>query len=85
MLNTAEHKKKEQEQAILHHRDLTHNMNRTLKRPRETKTSLLVHSVGQTKAKVRPQSAAVHKPRSFKKTFAEMYDKEKTDKFRSTT
>jgi hypothetical protein len=90
VLNTAEHKKKEHETAVLHHRDLTLNMNRTLKRPRDTKTSLLVHGVGQVKAmkaaaKLRPQSAVVHKPRSFKKGFAEVYDRTRTDKFRSST
>ena len=47
----------------IHHRDLTHNWNKTLKPPRNTKTTLLVHEVGQKKAKVRPQSATVHKPR----------------------
>ena len=37
VLNTEEHRKKEQDIEEIHHKNLALNMNKTLKRPRETR------------------------------------------------
>jgi len=55
VLNTVEHKKKEKEAEDLRYRNLAVNMHRTLKKPKETRTSVLLHKAGQEKlVKVRP-------------------------------
>ena len=46
VLNTVEHKKKEVENEDLRYRNLSINMHKTLKKPKETKTSMLLHKAG---------------------------------------